>query len=152
MRLSIGSSFAALLASHMVADHHVQRERDVQLKGRPGWEGRLACTRHVASYTATAAIALGAAAATTGSRLPIGRTLAALAVSGVSHWVIDRRTPLERFAKATGHADFYAMGAPREGHDDNLTLGTGAYALDQSAHIGFLFVAALIIAGGRDRQ
>lgn len=31
---------------------------------------------------------------------------------------------------------------------DNPSLGTGAYALDQSWHIGWLFVTALIIAAG----
>ena len=46
----------------------------------------------------------------------------------------------------TGKADFYRLGAPRDGRDDNPSLGTGAYALDQSWHYLWLFVAALIIA------
>lgn len=149
---TFGAAFAALYAAHQVADHHVQRDCDAQAKGLPGREGQRACLRHVTSYTATAAFALAAAKAATGTRLPVGRTIAALAVSAVSHYVIDRREPLKRFAEATGHARFYRLGMPRPDHDDNPSLGTGAYALDQSAHVGFLFVAALIIAGGFRHQ
>jgi hypothetical protein len=143
----LGATFAALYAAHQVADHHVQRETDAQTKSLPGPAGRHACLRHVLSYTATAALAL-AAARTAGLRTRPGRVAAGLALSAVSHYAIDRREPLRRFAAATGHAGFYALGAPRPGLDDNPCLGTGAYALDQSAHVGFLFLASLIIAGG----
>lgn len=151
MGSSLGSAFAALYAAHQVGDHHVQRDNDAQTKGLPGRKGQAACLRHCASYTATAAVALAAVAVATGDRPRLGRAAAGLALSAVSHYVIDRRTPLERFAKATGHAEFYQLGMPRPGRDDNPSLGTGAYALDQSAHVGFLFVAALIIAGGTAR-
>jgi hypothetical protein len=144
----LGTVFAALYAAHQVADHHVQRDHDARDKGLPGLKGHAACGRHVASYTATAALALAATAAVTGRRPSLGRVAAGLALSAVSHYVIDRRAPLKRFAELTGHAGFYTLGAPRPGHDDNPSLGTGAYALDQSAHVGFLFAAALIIAGG----
>jgi hypothetical protein len=144
----VGSTFAALYAAHQIADHHVQRDHDARDKGLPGLKGHTACGRHVASYTATTALALAATVAVTGRRPSPARVLAGLAVSAASHYVIDRREPLRRFAAATGHAGFYALGAPRPGRDDNPTLGTGAYALDQSLHVGFLFAAALIIAGG----
>lgn len=144
----LGAVFAALFAAHQVADHHVQRSSQAQAKGLPGVEGRAACVQHVASYTATAAVAVAAASCVTRTRLPVGRTLAGLALSAVSHYVIDRREPLRRWAEWTGHAGFYQLGMPRPGRDDNPSLGTGAYALDQSAHIGFLYLAALIIAGG----
>lgn len=143
----LGSVFAALYAAHQVADHHVQRSRDACTKGLPGREGQMACARHVASYTATAGLAL-AAAHTAGVRMQPGRVAAGLALSAISHYVIDRRTPLKRFAELTGNAGFYQLGAPRPGRDDNPTLGTGAHALDQAAHVGFLYAAALIIAGG----
>jgi hypothetical protein len=42
---------------------------------------------------------------------------------------------------------FWRLGAPRPGRDDNPVLGTGAYALDQAWHTGWLFIAALIIGG-----
>lgn len=149
----LGSVFAALYAAHQVGDHIVQGDRDACEKALPGRQGQLACARHVASYTATAVVALAAASYATGSRPRAGRVLAGLAVSAVSHYVIDRRVLLRRFAEATGKARFFQLGAPRPGHDDNPTLGTGAYALDQSAHCFFLYVAALIITGspaGRD--
>lgn len=152
--MNVGTVFAALYAAHEVADHHIQRDGDAQTKGKPGREGQLACLRHVASYTATAAIALAGTAAVTGRRPHLGRTAAGLALSAITHYIIDRREPLRRFAAATGHARFYTLGTPRPGRDDNPVLGTGAYALDQSAHIGILYAAALIIAGptGQERN
>ena len=39
------------------------------------------------------------------------------------------------------------LGAPRPGHDDNPSLGTGAYALDAAWHHGWEAAAALILAG-----
>jgi hypothetical protein len=41
-------------------------------------------------------------------------------------------------------AEFYRLGAPREGREDNPSLGTGAYALDQSFHYLWLLIAAAI--------
>ncbi|MET0423617.1 MAG: DUF3307 domain-containing protein [Actinoplanes sp.] len=144
----LGTWYATLITAHAVGDHIVQSDRDACEKALPGRTGQLACVRHVVSYTATAALALAATAAVTGTRARTGRVLAGLAVSAISHYVIDRRVLLKRFAEATGKARFFQLGAPRPGHDDNPTLGTGAYALDQSAHHFFLFAAALIIAGG----
>jgi hypothetical protein len=146
--MSLGSTFAALFAAHQVGDHIVQSDRDACIKALPGREGHLACARHVASYTATAVLALAGAHLAQGSRPRYGRLAAGLAVSAVSHYVIDRRTVLRWFADATGKGRFYRLGAPRSGQDDNPCLGTGAYALDQSAHHFFLFIAALIIGGG----
>lgn len=71
-------------------------------------------------------------------------------MDAASHYWADRRTTLRALAAAlgAGKAAFFDIGAPRPGHDDNPTLGTGAYALDQSWHIGWLFVAALVVAAG----
>jgi hypothetical protein len=63
---------------------------------------------------------------------------AGLALSAVTHYVADRREPLRRMAGATGHAPFYAM---------NTGGLNGAYLMDQSWHYGWIFVAALVIAG-----
>jgi hypothetical protein len=138
--------FAALFVAHQVADHWVQTDRQAARKGAAGWSGRRACAAHVATYTATALVALLALVAATGLPLDIGRVIAGLAVSAVTHYVADRRTPLKRLAELTGHQGFYMFGACRDGHDDNPSLGTGAHALDQSFHYAWLFVAALIIA------
>jgi cytochrome b561 len=94
---------------------------------QPGWLGRLACAAHVTTYTLTAVITLAGLALTTGWRPAPWHTVIGLTVSAVSHYIADRRRP---------------------GCDDNPSLGTGAYALDQSWHVGWLFFAALWIAGG----
>lgn len=127
-------AFAALYASHQVADHWVQTQHQANAKGQPGWPGRLACLAHVATYTLTQAIALLAALAVTHADPAPWRVALALAVSAATHYVIDRRTPLRRMALALGKSPEW------------LDHGGGMYALDQSWHIGWLFVAALIVA------
>lgn len=139
--------FVALFAAHQVADHWVQTDHQAAHKGASGWSGRVACASHVASYTLTGVLALLAVAWQTGTHFDPVRVVVGLVVSAVSHYVADRRTPLRRFADLVGIGRFYALGVPRAGRDDNPSLGTGAYALDQSWHIGFLFLAALIIGG-----
>ena len=143
---TFGAVFAALYAAHQVADHWIPTQHQADTKGQPGWPGRLACAAHVATYTATAAFALFALAITTGWWPDPWRIAVGLAISAISHYVADRRVPLWRIACALGSARFYVLGVPRPGYDDNPSLGTGAYALDQSWHIGFLFFAALFIA------
>ncbi|MDP9798307.1 hypothetical protein J2S43_006819 [Catenuloplanes nepalensis] len=140
------AAFAALYAAHQLADHWVQTQHQADHKGAPGWRGRLACARHVVTYTLTAAAALAAVALTTGAVFDPAGVALGLAVSAVSHYIADRRTPLRVLADALGSGRFYRLGIPREGRDDNPSLGTGSYALDQSFHVLFLFIAALIIA------
>ena len=137
--------FIALFVAHQVADHWVQTQHQADRKGLPGRAGRIACAAHVATYTLTAVAALVTMAAATGIDLGPGRVAAGLAVSAVTHYIADRRTPLKRLAALVGAGRFYALGAPRPGRDDNPSLGTGSYALDQSFHYAWLFVAALII-------
>lgn len=139
-----GAVFAGLFAAHQVADHWVQTQHQATTKSRPGWRGRLACIRHVASYTAVAALALVALALFAGLELRPGPVAAGLLISAATHYVADRRTPLQWVADRIGSGQFWRLGAPRPGRDDNPTLG-GAYALDQSWHTGWLFVATLII-------
>ena len=137
--------FAALFVAHQVGDHWIQTQYQADRKGLPGWPGRLACAAHVNTYTATALIAVIVTTAATGVELNPWRCAAGLAVSAVTHYLADRRTPLKRLAQLVGADRFYALGAPRPGRDDNPSLG-GAYHLDQSFHYLWLFVAALIIA------
>lgn len=134
--------FAALSAGHAVGDHWIQRHTDSQHKGLPGWEGRLACLRHIASYLGTAAACLGLVWLYLGLDLDLGAIIAAFAVSGFSHYVADRREPLRRIADALGKRDFYEL----KGSGMN-----GSYLLDQAWHGGFTFWAALIAAGGVER-
>ena len=142
--------FAALYAAHTVGDHWVQTGGQAAGKGGTGAHtaaGRWACTRHVATLTATKLGFLVLAAAVLGLSLAPAAVAAGLAVDAGSHWWADRRHTLAALAARVGKADFYALGTPRPGRDDLPSLGTGAYALDQSWHVGWLFVAALIVAG-----
>ena len=138
--------FAALFVAHQVADHWVQTDHQARTKGAPGWPGRLACAAHVTTYTATALLALLALSAALGLALDPGRVAAGMALSAVTHYLADRRTPLAALAALVRADGFYALGKPRPGRDDNPCIGTGAYALDQSLHYLVLFAAALVIA------
>src|SRR3982750_3873607 len=87
--------FAALFVAHQVADHWIQTQHQADCKGRPGWPGRIACAAHVASYTATAMVALAASRLALGIPLNPWRVLVGLLVSAVTHYIADRRTPLK---------------------------------------------------------
>ncbi|WFE27805.1 DUF3307 domain-containing protein [Solwaraspora sp. WMMD791] len=142
----VAAVYVALYTAHQVADHWIQTQHQADTKGLPGWRGRAACAAHVATYLATGWAALALLAAATGWRPDPVALLAGTAVNGLTHYLADRRTPLRRVAEWCGSGDFYRLGAPRPDRDDNPSLGTGAYALDQSWHVGFLFLSALVIA------
>lgn len=140
-------TFAVLFAAHQVADHWIQTDHQAISKGADGWAGRRACAAHVATYTLTAAAAL--AATNQAARLDIspGRAMAALALSAVTHYVVDRRTPLRKIATFfPSTRNMIDIGACRPGRDDKPCMGTGAYALDQSWHVGWLWASALMVA------
>lgn len=151
--------FVTLYVAHQVADHWLQTHHQACTKGDPGWPGRMACARHVATYTATAVALLAAVALLLPLPLSVLGVAIGQAVSAVTHYWADRRTTLRAFAEAVGKGGFYQFGAPRSHlppapgewrpagaatSHDNPTLGTGAYALDQSFHVFWLFVAALV--------
>lgn len=137
--------FATLYAAHHVGDFWVQTDSDAQNKGKPGWVGRIACATHVLTMTTTKVVFLMAMTAVTGLHTSLAAVIAALAVDAISHYWADRRTTLAKLAELVpGKAAFYRLGVPRPDQNDNPCLGTGAYALDQSFHVFFLFVAALI--------
>ncbi|WP_182883266.1 transcriptional regulator [Microbispora sp. H10949] len=142
--------FAALYAAHSFGDHWVQTHHQACAKGAPGQNGRIACVKHVATLTVTKAMFLAVMLHATGLTLEHAPhwwafTLG-LAVDAVSHYWADRRVTLARLADLIGKGDFYRMGLPRPGRGDAPHLGSGAYALDQSWHVTWLFVAALVIA------
>ncbi|MGW1723211.1 DUF3307 domain-containing protein [Streptomyces sp. NPDC002306] len=138
--------FIALYVAHSVGDHWVQTSHQSAHKGRPGWVGRLADARHVATLTLTKLAVLIPAAVLLGLHLSVVGVVVGLAVDAVTHWWADRRSTLACLARVTGKGEFYRLGAPRADRDDNPHIGTGAYALDQSFHHLWLLVAALIIA------
>lgn len=152
---TFAAAFAALYAAHSFGDHWVQTHTQACGKGAPTRAGRLACARHVATLASTKLLALGLVMLVTGLR-PDGLWLVVgLLIDAVSHYWADRaakhpngtrRVTLAALAERLGKGDFYRMGSPRMGHGDQPHLGTGAYALDQSWHVAWLFVAALFIA------
>ncbi|MFF4198272.1 DUF3307 domain-containing protein [Nonomuraea sp. NPDC001831] len=146
---TFAGAFAALYAAHSVGDHWVQTHRQACGKGARTVAGFRACLTHVATLTLTKAFAIAAVMAVTGLRLTAAPLVLGLLVDAASHYWADRRHTLARLAGLLGKSDFYRLGEPREGRDDAPHLGTGAYALDQSWHVAWLFIAALIITGGQ---
>lgn len=141
-------TFGAMYAAHMVADHWIQTDHQAAHKGQTGLTGHWNCFKHVAGYTATCLAAVVGVALALGyiGQLHPASLVAATLINATTHYWADRRHTLAWLAKITGHVGFFRLGSPRPGHDDNASLGTGAYALDQSFHIGFLFVASVITA------
>ena len=141
--------FAILYPAHLVADHWLQTHHQATTKDAVGWPGRWACASHVATHTAISLAALCLLAWHTG--LPIRPVPAAigLTVSAISHYVVDRRTPLRRLARLAGRGGYLAHATiVRKPTDDADATGpgTGLFHLDQSWHVCWLAIAALIIA------
>lgn len=140
-----------LYVAHHVGDYWVQTDHQARHKGDAGWAGRLHCLAHVASYLATQAFMLTVMVFVL--RVEINGMGWALLVSGVTHYLADRREHglmLKVARLLPGKAQFIRLGVPRAGRDDNPSLGTGAWALDQSWHILLgVWVPALIIAAAK---
>lgn len=136
--------YAALTASHEVADYWVQLDSQATAKGDLGRSGAVACAKHVVSYTATQALALAAVNRMTGAGLSWKRGALALAVSAATHYAADRQgghwrderpRGVVRLAAATGHSGWLRR-------DPNA-----GYLMDQAWHKGWIAVAALVAAG-----
>ncbi|MER7050643.1 transcriptional regulator [Streptomyces jumonjinensis] len=145
--------FVALYIAHSVGDHWVQTSAQSNAKGKPGWTGRLADTRHILTLTLTKGIVLSAVVWALDIPVTTLGIVAGLGVDAASHWWADRRSTLARLAKALGKEEFYGLGTGAHpmhpvtaDGKPAATIGTGAYALDQSFHHLFLGVAALLIA------
>jgi Protein of unknown function (DUF3307) len=136
--------FIALLVAHTVADHWVQTAHQAMNKGRRGRVGALACLRHVATYTTTTAVFGLVVWQFFGLGISVTGFVAGQVVSAATHYWADRRFTLAWLAGACGKSDLYSLGFPRPGCDDNPSLGTGSYAIDQSFHWFWLLVAALL--------
>ncbi|MES9504440.1 transcriptional regulator [Streptomyces koyangensis] len=144
--------FIALYIGHALGDHWVQTSCQAATKGQAGWTGRLACGRHVLGLTVTKAVVLVPVVLVLG--LPVGvlGLVLGLGLDAASHYWADRRTTLARLADRCGKGEFYSLGTPAhpahpvtaEG-TPAATLGTGAYALDQSWHTLWLGIASLLI-------
>ena len=184
----------ALYVGHHVGDYWVQTDHQARHKGDAGYYGRVQCLLHVLSYLATQTVTLSMAGLVLDMPFRTGHILTALAISGVTHYLADRREYGLMFCLARllpGKAAFLKLGVPREPwglevlthcpschgrgtggdaadestngrcwdcrgggtlpvtftREDNPSLGTGAWALDQSWHLFFgVFVPALVFA------
>jgi len=127
MNNDLGTLYAALYVSHQLADHWVQTSCQAVGKGAEGWPGRIACAKHVAGHMVTSVVCL-TMLNLIGVHISPGAMAAGLAVVAVTHYWADRRAPLKKLATRLGKKRFYELGDPTQ------SLGTGAYALDQSFH------------------
>lgn len=146
-----------LLFAHQFGDHWIQRHTEATAKGAPTDHGRAMCTRHVLNLTTTKAGFLVIVMLATGIRPSLWGVALALAVDGVSHYWADRaafhtgkegrRVTLEKLAHKMGKTDFWNLGKGTVNAEGKPvpSLGTGAYALDQSFHVLMIFIAALIV-------
>ncbi|MEU6041857.1 DUF3307 domain-containing protein [Actinomadura sp. NPDC047616] len=128
-------TLATLIIAHHVADHWLQTNHQATHKARPTLQGHLANLRHVGTHTATLAGALLLVAWQTGTAYRPGYLAAGLAVNAITHYVADRRVHLDRLAR---------LWPIRKGgwiDHDRYAL----YHLDQSWHLGWLLITALII-------
>lgn len=131
MNITFAVVSPALFGAHYIADYWLQTQRQADMKGTPGWAGRIACASHVTVYTITSLVALYAAASASDLQLHWPAVAAGLAVSAVTHYIADRRTPLRWLADR--------MGKSSEWMDNH----GGLAHLDQAWHIGWLLAAAL---------
>jgi hypothetical protein len=139
--ITFAVTLPSLLVLHSVADHWVQTNGQAVTKGKPVRDengardrsGPLANLRHVATLTATLAAGLAVLAWRFGLDYEPVRVAAGLTVNAVSHYWADRRRTLRNLAVAIG----------KRGWVDNDP--NALYLLDQSWHMGWLFVAALVM-------
>ena len=148
---ALAAVYIALFVGHQIGDYWLQTHSQAGLKGESGWPGRLADARHVLVLTGTKTGVLALVWALVHLGLHPWPVAVGLAVDAVSHWWADRKTTLRRLAQlmdralpAFGKEQFFDLGAPRPGHDDNPTMGVGSAHLDQAFHFTFLLFAALI--------
>ncbi|WP_086559928.1 transcriptional regulator [Streptomyces africanus] len=150
---TFAAAFGALFVAHSVGDHWVQTSWQAARKGDRSRTGLVACGRHVLGLTATKIVLLLVAVAVLGLDVSVTGVAVGLGLDAATHYWADRRHTLAGLSKVCRKTEFHVLGTPAHEHHPvdaggkfAPTLGTGAYALDQSFHHLWLFVAALIIA------
>jgi hypothetical protein len=139
-------AYGALTTAHEVGDYLVQPDGDATKKGHPGPEGVAACIRHVATYTATQALALWAADRYFGLGLDRRRAAAGLALSAATHYAADRCAG--HWAQTGPDAPLLVRAAHKAGKAGWLTRAADAGALlDQAWHKGWIGLSAAVAAG-----
>jgi hypothetical protein len=118
--------FLVLLGGHLLGDWIVQTDWQATNKTR-SWA---ALAAHVASYHLIVGLLLFVPVLRDG--WPAGKALAALAVSAMTHAVIDRRWPVRALMRAAGSPGF-------------ATVEWGVIAVDQALHLFILAMLALLL-------
>lgn len=137
--MEFGTIFAALVAGHYLADYWVQTDHQAQHKGLVGdrsREGRWNAFKHAYTYTFTLWFVLAVVLIATGAGFDQHTATvvwAVLGLNGVTHYVIDRRWTLERFARFIGKGGWIDNDPGALGH------------LDQAAHLALFGPVALAI-------
>lgn len=137
---------AAGYPAHLLADHPFQPSEWAANKGRPCGAGRTACTKHVAVVVAFQAAFVTILALATGLTPDPTAILSGLAFTAWSHYWMDRRFTAAGLYQTIGKSGFASLGTPRPGRNDNPSLGTGAYRMDQDWHILWIMITSLIMA------
>ena len=127
-------TLAALIPLHSLADHWIQTDHQATTKGESGWSARLADLAHVTTYTLTLLVGLLVVDWRCHLAYDIPRLVIALVFNGITHYIADRRSPVTGLATKLGKGGWLKFD-PEAG-----------YKLDQSWHLFFLLVTALIIA------
>ncbi|UJW36875.1 hypothetical protein L3Q67_45230 (plasmid) [Saccharothrix sp. AJ9571] len=159
--------FATLQATfsdvHPFCDQIIQAGTDAIDKGKPGAAGRRACARHVGSYSAGQLAAAAAVTRALGYRVPPAALLTGTAINAITHYVIDRRTPLTAFLGSAwarrlrlvgnGKLDYlrHATVQRRDGVVDTSGPGTALMECDQALHriLGVLASAVITVLATR---
>jgi Protein of unknown function (DUF3307) len=118
--------FLGLLGGHLVGDWVAQTDWQATNKTR-SWA---ALAAHVASYHLIMGLLLLIPVLRDG--WPTGKALAALAVSALTHGVIDRRWPVRALLRVAGSPGF-------------ATVEWGVIAVDQALHLFILAMLALLL-------
>ncbi|WP_157408136.1 DUF3307 domain-containing protein [Actinomadura atramentaria] len=129
------------LVAHHVADHWIQTGTQAERKQDPGLAGTWAAARHVLTYTATLSAILALVAWRTGITYDPRRAALAALITAITHFIVDRGYSLKWIADHCGKGGFVRLG-----NRETAPAGTGAYALDQGWHLGWLLIATLILA------
>lgn len=148
------TAFAFGLAGHYLGDHWIQTSPQACKKALNGGGTRACalwhCAKHVTTWTATVTVFIAVAGWWLHLPLKPGWLAAGMALNAATHFVADLRTPLLWLARLLGRGGYLqhatVVRAPAGGADPTGP-GTAAFELDQSWHIAWLAVAALVIAG-----
>jgi hypothetical protein len=145
--IRFAAGYIALSAAHDAGDYFIQRDTDAKAKGKAGPEGAAACARHVASYTATQALALYSADRYLRLGLNWRRAAAGLGLSAATHYVADRCAG--HWADTSPTAPLLVRALHAAGKQEWLTRDPSAGPLvDQAWHRVWIAVAAAVAAVG----